>query len=161
MFKEGTGLRERLSLALSGGSVGLGNGLKFRGEVELEIYRDGRLTKRIVVPNTIQAELLNAVANAMGDGTMTAVNAIDFYYDAAWDHEESTTIDGGGTGAEAWIRWKATLTATATITVTPVRLGVASGGVWQTTYSEVAITAVTLSSGDSLIVKWTITASTA
>jgi len=111
----------------------------------------------MVFSNTIQAAFLNAVANALGGGSMAAVDAMDFYYDGAWGHAQATSIDGGGAGTEAWIRWKATLTATGSISVTPVRLGVLNGS-WTTTYSEVAITAVALTSGDSLIVKWTITA---
>ncbi len=157
---EKTGLKEELSLELSRGSMDLGGKLKFRGLVELEVHRDGRLLRKIEVPNTIAAALLNAVADAMGGGAMTAVSGIDFYYGAAWGHAEATSIDGGGTGAEAWTRWKATLVAAATISVTPVRLGVKSGSALTTVYSEVAITTVTLSSGDSLIVKWTITAAT-
>lgn len=161
-MEDRTGLKESLAtevLRPRDDGLGVEERCSVQGLIELEIQRhDGRIEK-MAFSNTIQAELLNAVANAMSDGTMTAVNSMDFYYSGSWDHEQATTIDGGGSGAEAWTRWKAELTATETITVTPVRLGVESGGTWQTTYSEVAITAVTLSSGDSLIVKWTITAS--
>lgn len=160
-MNERTGLREEVAVTVlrpRDDGLQIGEHCALQGIVELEIRRQNGEVEKMVFSNTIDANLLNAVANAMGDGSMTPVNAMDFYYDGAWDHEQATSIDGGGAGTQAWIRWKATLTATGTISVTPVRLGTQSGGTWGVTYSQVAITAVALTSGDSLIIKWTITA---
>lgn len=109
--------------------------------------------------NTIQTAMKNMMAYAIGTTTFTAINAIDFKVNTAWGNQQLTSIDGGGDNTVNWIRFRADYTAGTSETVSLTQLGVASGVSLGTIYSEYDISDVALNSGDTLIVKWTITIS--
>jgi len=136
--------------------------MELKGKVEwMHVRPNGEVVDRWEGPNTILDKMKQEMAYALGHTTFTAVDAIDFKrQDTGWGNSQPTTIDGGGTGSENWIRWRADYTASETVTITEVKLGVAAGATLLTSeYAEYNIADVALNSGDTLIVKWTVTVS--
>lgn len=95
----------------------------------------------------------------MGNGTFNYVTAIDIQVDSAWGNLKNLTSIDGGDNTVNYITWQSEdYVASGIEVINALRLGIKSGVILGTIYSEFDIVDFSLNINDYFRVEWTIKA---